>query len=121
MVRRKRLNQALYSTSATLRRTGMKSKGEIWSYVARLLILPKRRRIAVNILKLNRETSSGESVVVPGKVLGLGELDHAITVSAYSFSPSARKKIAEAGGRCMSLLEHAEENPSGSGINKILR
>lgn len=121
MVKKEKINQALYDTSSMLRRTGKKSQGDIWPYVARLLVLPKRRRIAVNILKLNRETSSGESVVVPGKVLGLGELDHAITVSAYSFSPSARKKIIEAGGRCMDLLELVKENPSGSGINRILR
>ena len=121
MAKSRRVNEALYDTSAMLRRTGRRGKCGIWPYVARLLLLPKRRRIAVNVLKLNRETSPGESVVVPGKVLGLGELDHAITVSAYSFSPSARKKIEGAGGKCMGLEDLAKENPSGSGINRILR
>jgi len=121
VARGRRLNQALYDTSSMLRRTGKRERCGIWTYVASLLLLPKRRRIAVNVQKLNRETSPGESVVVPGKVLGVGELDHAITVSAYSFSPSARRKIQEAGGKCMGLEELAKENPSGSGINRILR
>ena len=37
------------------------------------------------------------------KVLGLGELTSAVTVSAHKFSASARAKIEAAGGRCEEL------------------
>ena len=37
---------------------------------------------------------------MPVKILGNGELDKALTVSAHKFSKSARQKIEAAGGRC---------------------
>ncbi|MBT8207609.1 MAG: 50S ribosomal protein L15 [Acidimicrobiia bacterium] len=37
---------------------------------------------------------------MPIKVLGNGEIDKALTVSAHKFSESARQKIEAAGGRC---------------------
>lgn len=37
------------------------------------------------------------------KVLGDGELDRALTVSAHAFSASARQKIESAGGTCEEL------------------
>jgi large subunit ribosomal protein L15 len=37
---------------------------------------------------------------LPVKVLGNGEVDQAITVSAHKFSAAARRKIEAAGGRC---------------------
>ncbi|MBO3802815.1 MAG: 50S ribosomal protein L18e [Candidatus Brockarchaeota archaeon] len=120
MAGKRRVNQALYETSVKLRIAGKRGGSRIWPRLAGMLLLPKRRRVRVNVLKINRETSPGESVAVAGKVLGFGDLDHAVTVSAYSFSPAARKKILEAGGRCMSLEEMAEENPRGSNV-KIIR
>lgn len=39
----------------------------------------------------------------PVKVLGNGELDRALTVTAHKFSKSARAKIEQAGGRCQEL------------------
>jgi len=39
----------------------------------------------------------------PVKVLGLGEVSKAITVTAHKFSKSARAKIEAAGGRCEEL------------------
>ena len=40
------------------------------------------------------------------KILGTGELDRALTVTAHRFSASAREKIEAAGGACH-VLEHA--------------
>lgn len=43
------------------------------------------------------------------KILGTGELTHALTVTAHRFSASARQKIEAAGGAC-----HALEHASGA-------
>jgi large subunit ribosomal protein L15 len=40
------------------------------------------------------------------KILGVGELDRALTVRAHRFSASARQKIEAAGGSCH-VVEHA--------------
>ena len=52
------------------------------------------------------ELMAGAGLVHPGKlvkVLGDGELQVAITVTAHKFSKSARTKIEAAGGRCEEL------------------
>lgn len=50
------------------------------------------------------------------KVLGLGEIKEAKTVSAHKFSASAKKKIEAAGGQCIVLaFQPAPSGKSGSG------
>jgi large subunit ribosomal protein L18e len=97
-----------------------KNKIKIWRTLANYLIKSKRSRIAVNIGKLVRLTSEGENVVVPGKVLGSGLIDHKIFIAASNFSPRARNKIEVAGGKCMDFYELVKKNPKGSNI-KIIR
>ncbi|RLI27342.1 MAG: 50S ribosomal protein L18e [Candidatus Hecatellales archaeon] len=102
-----------------LRKAAREHKARIWRRIAELLEKPRRRRIAVNLSRINRYTKPGEIAVVPGKTLGAGFLDHPVTVAAFSFSAKAKAKIEAAGGRCLSLEELASANPKGSNI-KIL-
>lgn len=73
----------------------------------------------MNISRLNRYTKVGDTVVVPGKVLGAGNLDHAVNVAAFSFSQQAQSKVLKAKGKCLSISKLVEENPKGSGVKII--
>ena len=92
-----------------------RAKRPFWRYVAELLAKPKRRRIAVNISKIARYAKEGSTVVVPGKVLGDGNLDFSVVVVAYAFSKSAKEKIEKAGGKVLRLKDFFEER-----VNKPL-
>ena len=92
----------------------------IWRDVAEKLSQPKSKRITTNVSKINRHTKENEEVVVPGKVLGSGMLNHSVTVAALDFSDEARSKIVGAKGKCLSLLEVLEANPKGANL-KIIR
>ncbi|RLE82243.1 MAG: 50S ribosomal protein L18e [Thermoprotei archaeon] len=105
---------------AYLRKQARAHGAPIWRYVAELLLKPRRQRIAVNISKINRYTNPNETVVVPGKVLGSGKLEHPVTVAAWSFSKKALEKIVKAGGKAIYIHEFIEQNPRGSNV-KILR
>jgi len=83
------------------------------------LAKPRRKRITVNVSRLNRYTEKKEIVVVPGKVLGAGEINHPITVAALSFSEIAKEKIKAARGKCVTLFELIKKNPKGSNVNLI--
>ncbi len=80
-----------------------------WNYVGKELDTSSRKRVEVNIYKINSMTKPNEIVVVPGKVLGIGTLDHPLTVAAFSFSKSAVEKIMKAGGRVISINKAMEE------------
>ena len=62
------------------------------------------------------DPSDGSVVVVPGKLLGSGEVTKSHTIAAYSVSSGAREKIEAAGGRCLTYSELMNENPTGSGV-----
>ena len=65
----------------------------------------RSRRAEVNVGKIGKLTKKGETIAVPGKVLGTGSIGHAVTVAALSFSESAKRKIEGAGGKTIPLNE----------------
>jgi large subunit ribosomal protein L18e len=91
----------------------------IWKEISKRLAKSSRNMPGVNVGSISRNTKAGEQVAVVGKVLGSGELDHPIIVACVGFSDSARKKIVEAGGECIGLLELVERNPKGSNVKII--
>lgn len=107
-------------TIRMLRKYARQHNAPIWRYVAELLERPRRLRIEVNVSKINRYTEANETVVVPGKVLGAGRIDHPVTVAAIAFSKSAVEKIRAAGGRVIHILQLLEENPRGSKVKIII-
>lgn len=89
-----------------------KRKEGFYQALARYLSAARRKRIAVNIAKIDKIGKEGELIVVPGKVLGNGLLTKNISVCAYSFSKSAEKKIKER-GNIVSWDELIEKNMRG--------
>ncbi|WP_456472418.1 50S ribosomal protein L18e [Methanocaldococcus sp.] len=113
-------NPKLVKLIETLKYESYKNNAKIWKDLARRLAKPRRRRAEVNISKINRYTKDGDMVVVPGKVLGAGRLDHKVVVAAFSFSETAKRLIEEAGGEAISIEELIKRNPKGSNV-KIMR
>lgn len=91
----------------------------LWRDIALRLERPLRNYAEVNLSKINRHTKEKEVVLVPGKVLGAGELNHQLTIAAVNFSASAKNKITVAGGSCLTIEELMSRNPEGSGVKII--
>jgi large subunit ribosomal protein L18e len=88
----------------------------IWLSVAENLARPSRQRVAVNLSKINRYTEKNATIVVPGKVLASGTLDHAVTVAAFGASDKAKEKMAAVKAKYLSIPELVEKNPQGSNV-----
>ncbi|MEM4311987.1 MAG: 50S ribosomal protein L18e [Nitrososphaerales archaeon] len=99
-----------------LKRKAKEEKASLWRSVSEFLEKPRSKEIVVNLGKISRLTKKDDLVIVPGKVLGSGNLDHALVIGAYSFSKKAREKIKEAKGKTLSLDEFVEKYPKGSGV-----
>ena len=115
----KSTNEDLIDLVHFLRRSAVKNKSRVWRAAADQLERSKTRRREVNISRLARFTSSGDTVLVPGKVLGSGTISHPVKVAAFNFSSLAAKAVTEAGGECLSIRELVESNPSGAGIRLL--
>ena len=97
-----------------------KSKAPVYRRAYEILSRPRRKRVAVNVSKINRYTQPNDVVLVPGKVLGAGDIDHPVTVAAFAFSFTAKEKIEKAGGRAIHILQLLRENPRGRNVKIII-
>ena len=115
----KTTNPELIELIRFLKKQSRENKADIWRDIAERLAKPKRKRIAVNISHLNRYTQKNEMVVVPGKILGAGEMGHPVTVAAFAFSETAKDKIKARRGKCLSFFDLIKKNPKGSKVRII--
>lgn len=95
-----------------------KNKG--WQDVASVLSYPRRKRIEKNIGEISEQSKVGEIVIIPGKVLSMGEIDKKIKVGALYFSEKAKEKLNKAGCETLSIHEEIKKNPEAKGI-KVLK
>ena len=114
----RKTNSNLRALIDELKKVSSEQDAKIWKRVALDLEKSTRAKRIVNISRLNRFTAKDEVIVVPGKVLGTGDLDHKITVAAFSFSDSAREKI-NSNGKAMTLSELLQSHPKGNKIKII--
>ena len=112
-------NQVVIQMAKQLKAASTKNEAPIWSKLAELALKPSRARRVVNLNSINNNSKENDVVVVPGKVLGVGNLDHKITVCSFSSSVTAAKKITESGGSLLSFEEFIEKFPKGKGVKII--
>lgn len=112
-------NPELVKTVRFLKKKANETGAAIWRDVASFLAKPKHRRTAVNLGRINRYTKSQDRVIVPGKILGAGVMEHPVDVAAFSFSKLAKEKILKAKGKCYTINEFVEKNLDGSKVKII--
>lgn len=103
-----------------LKKQSNENKAKIWRDVAKQIAKTRQSRAAVNLSKISRHTQKSDMVVVPGKILGAGAMDHAVTVAALNASEKAKAKLSAAKAKYLSIQELVEKNPKGSNV-KIIR
>ena len=93
-----------------------KTKRKIWKKISKKIAGPRRNQVEANLYRINKKTKPNDVIVVPGKILAIGELDKKLTIACLNCSKSARKKIEASGSKLLSIEELLEQNPTGSGI-----
>jgi len=101
-----------------LKKLAINEDVKFWKRIAIELEKPTRNRRVVNISKLNKVTKDGETIIIPGKVLGSGDLNHKLTVCAHLFSGNAKSKISQK-GKVLSVSELMKQNPKAKGVRII--
>ena len=94
-------------------------KHKAWLRVADRLAGPRRIRTAINLDQIERESKDGETVVIPGKVLGEGNVNKKLRIVAWNFSESAMKKLKEKKCEAIMISEEIKNNPEGKGMRII--
>jgi len=97
---------------------GKKSKA--WLQLSHVISGPTRKRIILNLSEIDSQSKDNETVIVPGKVLSLGEITKKIKIVAFKFSEQAMVKLKEAKIETLTLVEEIAKNPEGKNI-RILK
>jgi large subunit ribosomal protein L18e len=112
-------NEHLQTLISELKRQSREQNVNLWSRIAMDLEKPTRMRRIVNLSKIDHVTKDDETIVVPGKVLGTGELKHKVTIAAFTFSRQALEKIQKADSKHYTLMDFMKKNPKGSNTRII--
>ncbi len=112
-------NQVVVEMVKELKQASKKNDAPIWLKLAKLALKTSASRRVVNLTKINDITKENAVIVVPGKVLGTGNVSHKITLSSFSISNSAAKKIIDSGGSVISFSEMIKKFPTGKGVSII--
>ena len=109
-------NQVVLRMVKDLKNASTKNNAPIWAKLAEYVLKPSTARRDINLYRIGQLTKENDTVVFPGKVLGVGDISHKITLYSFSISNSAATKILEKGGSIVSHTELIEQNPTGRGV-----
>jgi len=109
-------NPLLKELIENLRKKSFEIKSNFLKDIAEKLNKPRRQRVEVNLAHIDRNAKKGDTVIVPGVVLGYGSLSKSITISAWKFSKPAKEKIKESNSKAISIEELVKINPKGKKV-----
>ena len=112
----RKTNQALIALIGDLKDQSRSTGSALWRDVALRLEKSRSNWAEPNLSRLSRFASEEKLILVPGKLLGSGDLSSKHTVAAYSVSTSAKAKIEAAGGEVVSIHDLMKKNPTGKGV-----
>lgn len=109
-------NQVVIQMVKELKQAYAKNDAPIWAKLAKLALKPTSARHVVNLTRINKHTKENDVVIVPGKILGTGNISHKITLCSFSISNTAAKKVIDSGGQIISFTKIIEKFPTGKGV-----
>jgi large subunit ribosomal protein L18e len=116
----KTTNPELIQLISLLKKESREKQAGIWLDVAEYLSKTRSNRISVNLSTINRNTKRSDIVVIPGKILGSGNINHAVTVASFGASDKAKAKLVAAKAKYLSIPKLLEKYPKGTNV-KIIR
>ena len=110
-------NSALVDTIDRLKAHTRETGAALWRDIALRLERPRSQWAVPNVSRLNRHTEAGSgTIVVPGSLLGTGQINGPREVAAWRVSDKARKKIEAEGGEVLTIDELMRRHPKGVGV-----
>ena len=95
-------------------------KNNSWIRIVEILSGPRRRNVAANLDRIDKETKQGDIIVVPGKVLSMGNVSKKIRVVALHFSERAREKLLKEKCELSFIFDEIKKNPKAIGVRILI-
>ena len=95
-------------------------KHKEWLPIARIVSGPTRDYSDINLKEIELKADEGDTIIVPGKILGTGDISKKIRICALYFSENAREKLKKNKSEIATIIDEIKKNPKAEGV-KILR
>ena len=97
-------------------------KNKKWIEAAGMLASPRRKKLSLNFDEIEKKAEKIKEniIVVPGKVLGDGELKKKIKLVALSFSKHAEEKLKKGKADFSTIKDEIKSNPEAKNV-KVLK
>jgi large subunit ribosomal protein L18e len=103
-----------------IKKVYVKDKVPFYKALLKQLSKPSRARAQVNIGKLDLLADKDLILVVPGKVLSVGEITKSFKVAALSFSQNALEKLNASKIEIMYLEDLIKKAPKAKGVKLVI-
>tara|TARA_Y100000590_G_scaffold417892_1_gene518066 strand:+ start:1313 stop:1660 length:348 start_codon:yes stop_codon:yes gene_type:complete len=113
------VSQTKVNTLKILKKASKNNDAPIWAKIADYIQKSRSNQRIVNLKKISETTEDGNAVIITGKVLGTGNISHKVSLSSFSISNSAARKIKESGGEVLDFSKMIEKFPTGKGVKII--
>ncbi len=110
----RKLSPRMLETMALVR------KSPAWAKYLRLLSMPAKLHVSVNLSEIDKITSVGDTILVPGKVLSNGEITRRVRICSFGISQSAREKLKKTKSEWVTIAQEIKANSRAEGL-KIVR
>ncbi len=113
-------NKHLEELVRKLRKAAIENDAAVWRKIAKELERPTRMMREVNLFKIEKYGREGEIIVVPGKILGVGEISKKFEmIAAFKVSQKAKQKILQ-NNKLLTIEELLSKNPKGKKIRVLV-
>jgi len=95
------------------------NKNPEWKEVATILSNSTKKHSKINLNEIAENSDVGDTIIVPGKVLSLGDLTNKVKICSLSISEKAKSKLADSKSESTTILSEIKKNPKAEGIKII--
>lgn len=95
------------------------NKNKPWFHLAKILSNSSRKYSSINLSDIEKQTTAGDTVVIPGKVLSLGDITKKVRICSLGISSSAKEKLKKTKSESVSIFQEIKTNPKAQGIKVI--
>jgi len=95
-------------------------KNKNWEKIAKVLSSSTRNYSSINLSEIEKQTKAGDTVVILGKVLSLGDLTKKVRICALAISSAAAEKLKSSKSEFVHISEEIKKNPKAEGV-RVLR
>lgn len=114
---KKRLRKKTNPEFAETIHLGTKNKN--WIKIAQILSGPTKKYSSINLFEIDKKSTPGDIIIIPGKVLSKGDLTKKIRICALSISKEAKEKLKSTKSEFVLLKEEIKKNPKAEGVKMI--